>query len=627
MIPQSDALVSVIVPSWNSERTLRETLLSVANQTYRNIEILVIDDGSTDSTAAVAEEFCKSEPRARLVRKENGGLSSARNRGIAESRGDWLAPIDADDLWHPTKIEKQMAVALSAIEPIGFVYCWYRIVDEEGHVIESGPRPTLRGSIFDQLAYVNVVENGSALLLWREALLKIGCYDENLSACEDVMLQLRIARSYPVEVVPEYLVAWRRHSSNMSSDVDLIADSARRVYAELIAEGDARLRRIGRWVAAQNEFFTGEQRAVCGQPVSALVHLSKSLLLDPVRSGLVLTYRSLRTTRRRLLNGSTAKPLRRFSNIDTQAEVGGDPHALKGFKRLLERLDARRLERLKAADPSRSSPAAVRRAVSDRGIVPRILDRLGSEADELRLLGGSLFKQRLWSVLGRKECRVRLAGLGSVTVRPRGTDIASFRRVFAAGDYRIPPAAEDAVKKQYEAIRGAGRTPVIVDAGAYVGAASLWFSNYFPDAHVVALEPDPESFRLLRQNLADAGRATAMQSAVAAAPGNVRLVRQAEAWATQVCRSDDGISSITMSEAFGTVPNGDPFIAKINIEGFESDVFSGGLDWLDRIALLFIEPHDWLLPGKHPSRSFQRALGDRDFDLFIVGPHLCYARI
>jgi hypothetical protein len=84
---------------------------------------------------------------------------------------------------------------------------------------------------------------------------------------------------------------------------------------------------------------------------------------------------------------------------------------------------------------------------------------------------------------------------------------------------------------------------------------------------------------------------------------------------------------MTMNEAFASVPNGEPFIAKMNIEGFETDVFSGAFEWLDKIGLLFIEPHDWLLPGKHTSRSFQRALGERDFDLFIVGPHLCYARV
>ncbi len=286
-----------------------------------------------------------------MIRKENGGLSSARNRGIAEARGDWLAPIDADDLWHPTKIEKQMAVALSSVEAIGFVYCWYRIVDEQGRVTQSGPRHVLSGRVFNQLAYLNVVENGSALLLAREAALKVGCYDERLAACEDVMLQLRIARSFRIDLVPEYLVAWRRHSSNMSSDVDLIASSARRVYGQLVSEGALALSRADRWVAAQNAFFTAEQRAARGRPLSALAHLSKSLLLDPLRSGLVLIYRSIRSLRRRSRKSGPPTPSLSFREIDPRAHVAGDPHELRAFLRLVEGVDKRRLSRFKAQEP------------------------------------------------------------------------------------------------------------------------------------------------------------------------------------------------------------------------------------------------------------------------------------
>src|SRR6185503_19458162 len=98
------------------------------------------------------------------------------------ARGDWFAPIDADDLWHPTKIEKQLALALRSADPVGFVYCWYREVDEAGRVLASGPRVPLSGRVFSQLAYVNAVENGSALLLSRRAVEDIGGYDESLPA-------------------------------------------------------------------------------------------------------------------------------------------------------------------------------------------------------------------------------------------------------------------------------------------------------------------------------------------------------------------------------------------------------------------------------------------------------------
>ena len=107
-MPGHQPLVSVVMPAWNAEATIVEALRSVAAQTYRDLEIIIVDDGSTDATAALAKEFCASDPRARTVRRSNGGPAAARNLGIAEARGEWIALIDADDVWHPTKIEKQL---------------------------------------------------------------------------------------------------------------------------------------------------------------------------------------------------------------------------------------------------------------------------------------------------------------------------------------------------------------------------------------------------------------------------------------------------------------------------------------------------------------------------------------
>ena len=263
-----------------------------------------------------------------------------------------------------------------------------------------------------------------------------------------------------------------------------------------------------------------------------------------------------------------------------------------------------------------------------RSLSARIGSRLKRELADLRLVGTGSLRHHLARLAGRSECQVRIAGAGSVAVRPSQPDLASFRRIFAESEYEVPvPAAREAVRARYGDILAAGSTPAIVDAGAYVGAASLWFAKAFPKAHVVAVEPDPASFALLRRNLDLAARTSAIEAAVGATPGHARIVPAGDSWATQVDRSDAGVRVVTMNDAFRTVPGGEPFLAKINIEGFEADVFSDNLEWLDRIAVLFIEPHDWLLPGKHTSGSFQRALGGRDFHLFIAGPHLCYVRL
>ena len=100
-------LISVVVPVYNAQRTLDETLLSIRSQSYRNIEVLVIDDGSIDISAAIAARHARIDGRIRLIRQANAGVAAARNRGIAEAKGDLIAPIDADDLWTAEKLEKQ----------------------------------------------------------------------------------------------------------------------------------------------------------------------------------------------------------------------------------------------------------------------------------------------------------------------------------------------------------------------------------------------------------------------------------------------------------------------------------------------------------------------------------------
>src|SRR5579883_3127014 len=101
-------LISVVIPAYNAARTIGATLRSVIDQTYPNIEIIVVDDGSTDGTAAIVRSVLAGEPRLRFVAQGNAGVAAARNAGAALARGDFIAPVDADDLWHPTKLAKQM---------------------------------------------------------------------------------------------------------------------------------------------------------------------------------------------------------------------------------------------------------------------------------------------------------------------------------------------------------------------------------------------------------------------------------------------------------------------------------------------------------------------------------------
>jgi len=157
MFPAGLPLVSVIIPALNAEATIGETLHSALAQTYRAIEIIVVDDGSSDSTARIVAALAARDPRLRLIRTANGGISRARNTGIAASAGSFVAPLDADDLWHPEKIACQVAAALAAAAPPGLVYSFFHRIDMASRPIPGEPQVACRGPVLHRLAYKPLV--------------------------------------------------------------------------------------------------------------------------------------------------------------------------------------------------------------------------------------------------------------------------------------------------------------------------------------------------------------------------------------------------------------------------------------------------------------------------------------
>lgn len=223
----------------------------------------------------------------------------------------------------------------------------------------------------------------------------------------------------------------------------------------------------------------------------------------------------------------------------------------------------------------------------------------------------------------RAQARVRLPGGGQATVRGRDSDFGTLRQVFRDQEYAIlSDTHRRRVRERYQAILAEGRTPVIIDAGANIGSAALWFKQQYPRASVVAIEPDPSNSAILRQNAVDG--IIALQAAIGSEPGHVSVVPNDRSWAIRTERADDGCPVVTVQQAAERVPNGSLFIVKVDIEGFESDLFRSNLAWLDEPAAVYLEPHDWMTPGT--SKSFQAAFGERDFDLIMRGENLIYVR-
>lgn len=216
-------LVSVVIPAFNASDTIQETLASVSQQTYGNLDVVVVDDGSTDDTSALVRRHGLRDPRVRLIQKSNGGVASARNEGIRAARGALVAFVDADDLWHPTKTAKQVATLLAGGPDMALVYAPFRVIDINGTVLASPRKFGASGWVLHRHFHSNLIGNGSSILVRKAVLEEVGGFDPklreaNAEGCEDLLLQLRIAAHYRFGEVPEYLVGYRRRLASMSSD-------------------------------------------------------------------------------------------------------------------------------------------------------------------------------------------------------------------------------------------------------------------------------------------------------------------------------------------------------------------------------------------------------------------------
>jgi glycosyltransferase involved in cell wall biosynthesis len=213
----------VVIPAFNADSTIAETLLSARSQTYANLEIIVVDDGSVDRTCDLVEQQAADDPRVTLIRQQNSGVAAARNAGAAKAIGEFLAPLDADDIWYPPKIERQVEEFAAGDPDLGLVYTWSAIIDAQSKIVERR-MPTIAGWVMPQMALRNFIGNASSPLIRMSAFRKTSGYDASLKArnaqgLEDRRLYLDLAERYCFAVVPEFLTGYRMVPGNMSSDV------------------------------------------------------------------------------------------------------------------------------------------------------------------------------------------------------------------------------------------------------------------------------------------------------------------------------------------------------------------------------------------------------------------------
>ncbi|HEY9297274.1 MAG TPA: glycosyltransferase [Phormidium sp.] len=209
-------LISVIIPLYNSEKTIRETLESVFQQTFSDFEIIAVNDGSKDSTLDIITSI--QDPRLKIFSYPNGGISVSRNQGLSHAQGEFIAFLDHDDLWTREKLESQLK-ALQENPQAAVAYSWVDLIDEANQFIRPVPRTRVTDNAYEKLLLSNFVHTASNPLIRKEALIKVGGFDESITGPDDWDLFLRLAASYQFVTVPQVQILYRMTTGAVSANV------------------------------------------------------------------------------------------------------------------------------------------------------------------------------------------------------------------------------------------------------------------------------------------------------------------------------------------------------------------------------------------------------------------------
>jgi teichuronic acid biosynthesis glycosyltransferase TuaG len=224
--------ISVIIPAFNAAPFLRPCLDSALAQLYRDIEIILVDDGSTDNTADIAGEY---GTRIRYIRKENGGTSSALNAGIRNANGEYLAWLSADDVYLPTKLERQMA-QLEHDPALKVLHTGFHVIDGSGKIVNTILLSPSTLATFSPLTLIkHDTINGSTILFHRDCLASTGFFDESIQGTEDWDMWIRMACFFPFGYIAEPLICYRWHDSNFSHKRDRINQAAWKMVNKALA--------------------------------------------------------------------------------------------------------------------------------------------------------------------------------------------------------------------------------------------------------------------------------------------------------------------------------------------------------------------------------------------------------
>jgi glycosyltransferase involved in cell wall biosynthesis len=249
--------ISVIIPAYNAEQTIRETLQSVQRQTFTDFELIVINDGSQDKTLEILHTI--KDDRLKIFSYENGGLPAARNRGIERATGEFISFIDADDLWTPDKLELQFS-ALQQNPDAGVAYSWVVCRFEKGESVffVNASSPIFAGNVYPNLLLGNFIGNGSNILVRRQVIESVGNFDTTLKSFEDWDFYLRLASLWPFVVVPQRHIIYRKTSASMTSKAKIMEEQGLRLIEKAYCSAPPELQYLKRQTLSNFYCFCAE---------------------------------------------------------------------------------------------------------------------------------------------------------------------------------------------------------------------------------------------------------------------------------------------------------------------------------------------------------------------------------
>jgi glycosyltransferase involved in cell wall biosynthesis len=276
-------LISVIIPVYNAEKTIRETIESVLNQTLTDFELIIVNDGSQDATLEVI--FSIQDPRIKVFSYANAGVSASRNRGIIQATGEYISFIDADDLWTPDKLEAQFN-ALKEHPEAAVAYSWTDWIDESSQLIGAGVHQTASGNVYGKLLLGDFIGSGSNPLIRKQALVEVGGFNESLVHAEDWDLWLRLAAGYHFIAVPFPQVLYRKSIDSASMNVLNMEVGSLKVIERAYAQAPDSLKHLKRHtIGNRYKYLTWkalEQPNKRSQGFTAVRLLWQAIETDPI---------------------------------------------------------------------------------------------------------------------------------------------------------------------------------------------------------------------------------------------------------------------------------------------------------------------------------------------------------